>query len=344
MTPESPKLRMQALGRQVRDTRAQRRLSLEALAARAGVSRSMLSEVERGRQGPDRARARPHRHRARHQHRAAAGRGAARAGSSCCGAASRTWCATRPAGSGASCPPCCRAWSSSSCARRIPGGRRRRRVPPHIAGSREYLAMERGTLTPHARRHRPHAARRRQHLLRRRLLARLRQPRRAATASTTWPWTCPATRPSRAGRAADPMRRRRRGGGHAHERPARRSIPTSSAVSAIRPSTCSPTTSAACRARPVFTPMTPGRARDACWRSRCRSRGVDAGDACSTRCRAQVLTHPMGNGHPRFFGWVNSPPAPLGVLADFLAAGVEPELRRRRPRRDLPRARASCAG
>src|SRR4030095_10863797 len=52
MTTDSPKLRMQALGRQVRDTRTSRRLSLEALAARAGVSRSMLSEGERGTQVP----------------------------------------------------------------------------------------------------------------------------------------------------------------------------------------------------------------------------------------------------------------------------------------------------
>jgi len=28
-----------------------------------------------------------------------------------------------------------------------------------------------------------------------------------------------------------------------------------------------------------------------------------------------VLPHAMGNGHPAFFGWVNSPPALAGVLA-----------------------------
>ena len=32
----------------------------------------------------------------------------------------------------------------------------------------------------------------------------------------------------------------------------------------------------------------------------------------------------MGNGHPRFFGWVNSPPAPVGIVADFLAAALDP--------------------
>jgi len=38
----------------------------------------------------------------------------------------------------------------------------------------------------------------------------------------------------------------------------------------------------------------------------------------------QLFTHPMGNGHPRFFGWVNSPPAALGSIADFLAAVLDP--------------------
>jgi glutamate/tyrosine decarboxylase-like PLP-dependent enzyme len=40
--------------------------------------------------------------------------------------------------------------------------------------------------------------------------------------------------------------------------------------------------------------------------------------------RDAVLPHPMGNGHPRFFGWVNSPPSPLGVLAELLAAAMNP--------------------
>jgi glutamate/tyrosine decarboxylase-like PLP-dependent enzyme len=37
-----------------------------------------------------------------------------------------------------------------------------------------------------------------------------------------------------------------------------------------------------------------------------------------------ALPYPMGNGHPRFFGWVNSPPAPLGVIGDFLASAMNP--------------------
>jgi glutamate/tyrosine decarboxylase-like PLP-dependent enzyme len=37
-----------------------------------------------------------------------------------------------------------------------------------------------------------------------------------------------------------------------------------------------------------------------------------------------VLPYPMGNGHPRFFGWVNSPPSRAGVLAAPIAAALNP--------------------
>jgi glutamate/tyrosine decarboxylase-like PLP-dependent enzyme len=39
---------------------------------------------------------------------------------------------------------------------------------------------------------------------------------------------------------------------------------------------------------------------------------------------AHVLPYPMGNGHPRFFGWVNSPPAPAGVVVEPIAAAMNP--------------------
>jgi glutamate/tyrosine decarboxylase-like PLP-dependent enzyme len=37
-----------------------------------------------------------------------------------------------------------------------------------------------------------------------------------------------------------------------------------------------------------------------------------------------LLPYPMGNGHPRFFGWVNSPPAVAAVLTELLAAAMNP--------------------
>ncbi len=40
--------------------------------------------------------------------------------------------------------------------------------------------------------------------------------------------------------------------------------------------------------------------------------------------RAEILPYPMGNGHPRFFGWVNSPPTAIGIVAELLAATMNP--------------------
>jgi len=39
-----------------------------------------------------------------------------------------------------------------------------------------------------------------------------------------------------------------------------------------------------------------------------------------------VLPHPMGNIHPRFWGWVEGTGTPFGMLADMLAAGMNPDL------------------
>jgi aromatic-L-amino-acid decarboxylase len=37
-----------------------------------------------------------------------------------------------------------------------------------------------------------------------------------------------------------------------------------------------------------------------------------------------IEPYPFGNGHPRFWGWVNSPPAIMGIFADALAAAMNP--------------------
>ena len=39
-----------------------------------------------------------------------------------------------------------------------------------------------------------------------------------------------------------------------------------------------------------------------------------------------VLPHPMGNIHPRFWGWVIGTGTPLGMLAEMLAAGMNPNV------------------
>jgi transcriptional regulator with XRE-family HTH domain len=51
-TAGAPRLDLARLGERIRSERLRRRLSLQALAARTGVSRSMLSEVERGGKAP----------------------------------------------------------------------------------------------------------------------------------------------------------------------------------------------------------------------------------------------------------------------------------------------------
>ncbi len=49
--------------------------------------------------------------------------------------------------------------------------------------------------------------------------------------------------------------------------------------------------------------------------------GADAGDLL--RSTAELLfDHSLFNGHPRFFGYITSSPAPIGILGEFLAAAV----------------------
>ena len=47
-------------------------------------------------------------------------------------------------------------------------------------------------------------------------------------------------------------------------------------------------------------------------------------DALLDEFTSKVAAFPFGNGHPRFFGWVNSPPAIIGVFAEALAAAMNP--------------------
>ena len=76
------------------------------------------------------------------------------------------------------------------------------------------------------------------------------------------------------------------------------------------------------RERDVYRPMTPAERQELL--AAPMPEDGESPETILDRVEASVLTHPMGNGHPRFFGWVNSPPAPLGVIADFLAAALDP--------------------
>lgn len=47
-------------------------------------------------------------------------------------------------------------------------------------------------------------------------------------------------------------------------------------------------------------------------------------DAVLSEFAETIAPYPFGNGHPRFWGWVNSPPAVIGIFADALAAAMNP--------------------
>jgi len=49
-------------------------------------------------------------------------------------------------------------------------------------------------------------------------------------------------------------------------------------------------------------------------------------EAVYERFRRDVLPYPPGNAHPRFWGWVIGTGTPLGMLAEMLAAGMNPQL------------------
>ena len=49
--------------------------------------------------------------------------------------------------------------------------------------------------------------------------------------------------------------------------------------------------------------------------------GTDPGPLLERTARL-LFEHSLFNGHPRFFGYITAPPAPIGMLGDFLAAAV----------------------
>ena len=78
------------------------------------------------------------------------------------------------------------------------------------------------------------------------------------------------------------------------------------------------------RDAPVRQPV-PASLRDA-WLAAPVPRAPADPEALLDTVERAVLAHPMGNASPRFFAWVNSPPAPLGVIADLLASGLNPSV------------------
>ena len=74
--------------------------------------------------------------------------------------------------------------------------------------------------------------------------------------------------------------------------------------------------------RPVTRDESPSAVRDALdLKGPLPERGAEPGPLLEAA--AQLLfDHSLFNGHPRFFGYITAPPAPIGILGDFLAAAV----------------------
>ncbi|MFB7945588.1 pyridoxal phosphate-dependent decarboxylase family protein [Kitasatospora phosalacinea] len=74
--------------------------------------------------------------------------------------------------------------------------------------------------------------------------------------------------------------------------------------------------------RPVWQPMDPAE-RAALLDLPLPEDGAGLAELLETVER-RIMPHPMGNGSPRFFGWVNSAPQPAGVLATLAASAMNP--------------------
>jgi aromatic-L-amino-acid/L-tryptophan decarboxylase len=76
--------------------------------------------------------------------------------------------------------------------------------------------------------------------------------------------------------------------------------------------------------RPVWQPL-PDDLRERLLALPLPDRGTALEDLVATAL-SDVLPHAMGNGHPAFFGWVNPPPSPAGVIASLTAAAMNPSV------------------
>jgi len=76
------------------------------------------------------------------------------------------------------------------------------------------------------------------------------------------------------------------------------------------------------RDQPVFRPVPP----DLAERFVSTPAPIDGAtpDDILREFRDTIAPYPFGNGHARFWGWVNSPPSVMGVFADALAAAMNP--------------------
>lgn len=75
--------------------------------------------------------------------------------------------------------------------------------------------------------------------------------------------------------------------------------------------------------KPVTTGETPGELRNLLPSSVLPENGRES-DILITETADLLINHSLFNGHPKFAGYITSSPAPAGILADMLAAAVNP--------------------
>ncbi len=77
--------------------------------------------------------------------------------------------------------------------------------------------------------------------------------------------------------------------------------------------------------KPVTTGESPTQIQDLLGNDPLPQNGSSASELF-TKTSDLLLNHSLLNGHPRFFGYITSSPAPVGALADLLAAAVNPNV------------------
>ena len=77
--------------------------------------------------------------------------------------------------------------------------------------------------------------------------------------------------------------------------------------------------------KPVTTGETPKQIQTLLGNASLPEKGTDVSELF-TKASQLLLNHSLLNGHPKFFGYITSSPAPIGALADLLATAVNPNV------------------
>lgn len=77
--------------------------------------------------------------------------------------------------------------------------------------------------------------------------------------------------------------------------------------------------------RPVTVNLSPGQLQEVLGNTSLPEKGIPTAELI-TRVTDLLLNHSLFNGHPKFLGYITSSAAPIGALADLLAASVNPNV------------------